>query len=58
MPYSHLPCLDSRYELIIVQAPTSGCAFGQNLLARLPCAPPLILRLRVTDGRSGRELPR
>lgn len=46
-----------RYELIIVQEPTRGCAFGSNLLSRLPCAPPLIVQLRVTD-ESGNEISR
>ncbi|CAO1637119.1 unnamed protein product [Parajaminaea phylloscopi] len=49
--------VDRRYELVIVQSPTSGCAFGRNILGRIPCAPPLILRLQVTDARTGRELP-
>ncbi|PWN28742.1 hypothetical protein BDZ90DRAFT_217817, partial [Jaminaea rosea] len=45
------------YELVSIQEPTDGSAFGSNLLSRLPLAPPLILRLRVFDTRDGRELP-
>lgn len=42
---------DRRYHLRIVQQPTIGCAFGNNLLSRLAIAPPLIVQLRVTDGQ-------
>ncbi|CAO1637645.1 unnamed protein product [Sympodiomycopsis kandeliae] len=44
-----------RYELIVIQQPQRGCAFGSNLLSRLPCAPPLIVQLRVVDNE-GNEL--
>lgn len=49
------PSSNSRYELAIVQQPTVGCAFGSNALSRIPCGPPLILSLKITDG-SGREV--
>lgn len=37
------------FHLRIIQQPTSGCAFGGNLLARLALAPPLIVQLQVLD---------
>lgn len=40
------------YKLILVQEPTTGSAFEDNLLGRIGLAPPLILELRMTkDGR-------
>lgn len=47
----------SHYQLIVVQQVTRGCAFGSNLLSRVPCSPPLNLRLKVSDGE-GREISR
>lgn len=58
-PSSHPPMdiQGRKYEMIILQQPTRGCAFGSNLLSRLPCAPPLIVQLKVTD-EDGNEVPR
>lgn len=44
-----------RYLLHIIQQPTTGCAFGSNLLSRLALAPPLIVQMQVID-RAGREI--
>ncbi|CAO1617640.1 unnamed protein product [Jaminaea pallidilutea] len=38
-----------RYELIVIQEPFTGCAFGSDTLARIPCEPPLVLNLRAYD---------
>ncbi|SJX64447.1 uncharacterized protein SRS1_15089 [Sporisorium reilianum f. sp. reilianum] len=49
------------YKLILVQEPTTGSAFEDNLLGRIGLAPPLILELQVTkDGKlqdASAELP-
>ncbi|KDN35784.1 hypothetical protein K437DRAFT_230085, partial [Tilletiaria anomala UBC 951] len=42
------------YVLRVAQEPTTGSAFGTNMLTRLPIAPPLIFELVVTD-REGKE---
>ena len=39
----------------IAQEPTTGAAFGTNLLARLPISPLLVTELRVTN-RAGKEI--
>lgn len=38
-----------RYTLSVVQQPRRSAEFGSNVLSRLPLAPPLIVRLDVTD---------
>ncbi|SNX86253.1 uncharacterized protein MEPE_04962 [Melanopsichium pennsylvanicum] len=50
-----------RYKLILIQEPTTGAAFEDNLLGRIGLAPPLILELQVfKDGKledASSELP-
>lgn len=48
-PVFPLSLSTSRYELIIIQEPFTGCAFGSDTLARIPCEPPLVLNLRAYD---------
>lgn len=48
--------LGRRYILRVIQSPTTGSAFGTNLLARLALAPPLVVELVVTDS-NGNEIP-
>lgn len=48
VPTSSLP----TFKLILIQEPTTGSAFEDNLLGRLGLAPPLILELEMTkDGQ-------
>ncbi|KAL9933736.1 hypothetical protein V8E36_007394 [Tilletia maclaganii] len=46
---------ERTYELVIVEQPTTGCAFGQQPLSRIPIFPALIARLRIFD-REGVEV--
>ncbi|PWN38911.1 hypothetical protein IE81DRAFT_64036 [Ceraceosorus guamensis] len=46
-----------RYALSVVQQPSTGCAFGTNLLSRVSVSPPLILRLRVSEPDGAEVLP-
>lgn len=41
----------SRYKLKIVQQPSTGSAFNENLLSRLALAPPLIVQLELLDAQ-------
>lgn len=50
-----------EYKLVVVQEPTTGSAFEDNLLGRIGLAPPLIVELQVSkDGKiddASTELP-